>query len=341
MPIDFTPSAEYAVFPIKLPYNGDSTDAKNVGVTETAPKFNINNVFGDTLNRIVYLKETQDDILLSITSLGEKDVELEESITNLSDSLASTNTVLAALSSMVGGTEYLTSYNYISSGQNHNVCLQELDAQVKINTTNVGALQTLTSTQSTNITSLAGKLSTNALDNNVGFTFTGLTLLATGDKTDEAFRKLEPAILANRRINHQNFINIFNDWRDFNTVLALDTFYDDLIDNSKIYATLSTAGAYDNLRQSFGTSTGTWAYYCIAKNITLGSDEIKIRLNKNSVGTLVVSASLSGAYDGTFVTITDENTWTDISSSGTTDYVILKVVGSGGALLYSISALLR
>lgn len=332
MPKNITPENLYPDYPVEVLINGDEADADYIA----------DNNWQDTYNRIYHLKTLATEQAGLIAGLDSEIDAINLQIESILSTQAAQAVTISGLSSNAGGTTY-SSNNYITDGASHEASLGVLDTSLKTIEDGLEATDLVVADHTSKINSVGGKLSVNAFDESPGLAFTDLTYLTSGMLVDTCFSTLDPAIATNRRINNQNYITLVEFYMIQNSVVSPNFFYDSLIDSSKTYASKSTPGMYDNTRQSFGIGAEAWVYYSIAKLVDNTVDEVKVKINASSTGTIAVFATLGNDYDGTYAEITSYDSWIDLSGTVPTDprYVIFKVTGTGGAKLYSIMGILK
>lgn len=332
MPKNITPENLYPDFPVEVLINGDEADADYIA----------DNNWQDAYNRIYHLKATTTSQADLIAGLDSEIEAINDTIITVQATQAVQSASIASIVTNTGGTTY-SSNNFITDGASHEASLGVLDDTLNTTSEAIEATDAVVLANTTKINSVGGKLSVDAFDESPGLAFTDLTYLSSGMLVDTCLATLDPAIATNRRINNQNYITLVEFYMMQNSVASPNYFYDSLIDSSKTYSSKSTPGMYDNTRQSFGVGAEAWVYYTIAKLIEDTVDEIKVKINASSTGTITVYASLGNDYDGTFAEITDFDTWINLSGTVPTTprYVIFKVAGTGGAKLYSIMGILK
>lgn len=320
------PVDSYGVYPVNFPEKTTNLSSSNDILLA---------LHTDTYNRLVHLKNKMTTAEANINT-AQSDIDTAEAIIATQGSSISTlQGDLNTLDSEVGGIDF--SGTYITDGMTHKAAIEAIDNQVGQNSTNIISHTSSINIYGQNITSLAGKLSTTALNNVVGFPWTDAAFLASGDKVENAVLKLDQVLIGLKRGNEFNYRQNLSNWLSINstTIYSYDSFYDE----SKIYysgiAPSSTAGCYNALRQDFGHNTTSWVFYSVMVPETTGLNRIKIKYNYT--GTLVGYATLEG-YSGSYTELTSQDTWITIPT-GTE--LVIKFIGTPASYLYNFMVTLK
>lgn len=318
--IAINPEDEYGPYPVYFPEKTDTGRDSHDTLLE---------LLSNSFNRLVHLKTlttTLEESLGGHTTLLETHTSQIESINT---TISGIQANIIAIEAIVGGNDF--SGNYISTGMSHKAAVEALDTQLYNTTTTANDTVSTVNTHTQNISSLSGKLSDTALDNQPGMLYTGGSFVASGDKVETGIVKLSQVLVGNRRNIEYNFRQSMANWLTLNSITV--SHYDTLIDESKVYYNAtppsSTVGCYSNLRQEFGTTSGAWTYYCIA--VAQDAGLTQARMIWRFSGTVNAYVSLTG-YNGPFTEITDQDTLTSVDT-GTA--LVIKFVGTSSSYLYN------
>lgn len=320
--INYTPVNLFDTYPVTLPAVGD-----NILTT-------IVNTYKDVYNKLENVKQLCIALDSTTDSQATDISDLETSTNELIAQVADVITNISTLTAIVGTNTY-SSENYISNADTHGTALGKLDTQVKTNSDDIDTAEATIVTHTSNIDSIAGKVSTTATDGETGFAFAGTTFLEDEDNTEESLIKLDTVTAANRRVLDAAYKRSVYNWADKNSIVRTDIQYDTLIDDSKIYPDDSTPLSYNEQKMEFTQPSSGWVFYSVLKSVTaVTTGEVKLQAEYS--GTVQFYFTYGG-YSGTFVEITSMDTWTAEAVGGTA--LVLKVVGTAGSKLFSYELL--
>lgn len=314
---NITPVSGYTPYPISVPVAGDPFRASDV---EAA--------FQDTINKIQYFKDDKEIKEEQLTVIENNVDAIEASQTSLEASVGILQTNVSTLDTQVGGVDF-SGCSYISNGASHKTGLTNLDTELVSVDSRLDAIEALP--YGLNISSIASKLSTTALDNNNGLGLVNAPYIISTDKTDTAISNVAFATQASRRQNNTMFeFHVLN----MMTIYSVSTgIYDNFDTESKIYYAgsqpTSTPASYSSLKQEFGLDGQAWVLYTTQVTIPYTTNNVMLRMK--GTGTITPYVTFGG-YSGAYTQISSQNTWSAMTAGSTS--LVVKFVGSAGSKLY-------
>lgn len=327
------PIPAYASYPITgIPVNNEPNSA-----------LVLQNIFQNIYDRVHYIKGVTDTLGGDISTVSGSVLTLSGLVSALGASVNTANSYITNMNNNVGGNiknaskDAFSNNYYFLNVDTYKLCLEKLAVALKTLSDTLAATTPTVATNVTNIQSLVGKISEDALNGLQGFNFSGYPLLVSGENTEDSLKRISKILDTQKRVNDWNFFEGIRNWA-LTELVDPQYVYDSMIDESKIYYNAlqptSTVNSYDSLYQSFGHALTTWYLYSTLNTIAGTTNRIKLRMQ--SFGTVAAYASLGG-ISGTYTSLV-ENNWVTIPA-GTS--LVLKVIGSPAAKIYNYALLYK